>query len=85
MFSCYLCEKQTVYLSRFCDKCRRIKHHLNLSGDRVYEVLESVLCRTEEKQDNKIKVEINKEIENKKYSLRSNKKGEGDETYKTKK
>jgi hypothetical protein len=85
MFYCVLCEKETCYISKFCDKCRRIKHHLNLSGDRVYEVLDSVLSRTEEKQDNKIKVEIQKEIENKKYCLRSSKKVEGDETYKTKK
>ena len=73
MFSCVLCEKETCYISKFCDKCRRIKHHLNLSGDRVYEVLESVLSRSEEKQDNKIKGEIQKEIENKKYNLRSEK------------
>mgnify|MGYP003140965133 CR=1 FL=1 len=70
MFVCYLCEKETCYISKFCDKCRRIKHHLNLSGDRVYEVLEEVLCRTKQKQDNKIKAEIQKEIEDKKYNLR---------------
>jgi hypothetical protein len=74
MFVCYLCEKETCYISKFCDKCRRIKHHLNLSGERVYEVLESVLSRTEDKQDNKINAEIKKEIENKAYNLRSTKK-----------
>ncbi len=74
MFYCVLCEKETCYISKFCDKCRRIKHHLNLSGDRVYEVLEEVLCRTKDKQDNKIDAEIKKEIENKQYNLRNTKK-----------
>lgn len=80
MFVCYLCEKETCYFSKFCDKCRRIKHHINLSGDRVYEVIESVLSRTCDKQDNKINLEIKKEVENKKYNLRP-KKEIGDETY----
>ncbi len=74
MFTCYLCEKEPCYVRYFCEKCRRIKHHLNLSGDRVYEVLESVLCRSEDKQNNKIQMEINEEIENKKYHLKNTKK-----------
>ena len=69
MFTCSLCEKETCYVSKFCDKCRRIKHHLNLSGDRVYEVLESVLSRDVEKQNNKINLELKKEIENKSAKL----------------
>lgn len=75
MFNCVLCEKAEEYLfvSKFCSKCRRIKHHLNLSGDRVYEVLECVLSREVDKQNNKINAEIKNEIESKKYNLRSNK------------
>tara|TARA_R100000654_G_scaffold24796_3_gene47960 strand:+ start:865 stop:1092 length:228 start_codon:yes stop_codon:yes gene_type:complete len=70
VFSCSLCEKEYVFVSKFCDKCRRIKHHLNLSGDRVYEILDNVLSRTIDKQENKEKVEIKKEIETKQYNLR---------------
>tara|TARA_R100000654_G_scaffold24441_2_gene47316 strand:- start:4680 stop:4859 length:180 start_codon:yes stop_codon:yes gene_type:complete len=43
------------------------------SRDRVIEILDNVLSRTQDKQDNKIKEEIKDEIENKEYSLRSNK------------
>ena len=74
MFTCSLCEKETCYVSKFCDKCRRIKHYLNLYEDRVYEVLDNVLSRTLDKQDNKIQAEIKEEIENKKYNLRTPKK-----------
>lgn len=74
MFSCSLCEKETCYVSKFCDKCRRIKHYLSLYNDRVYEVLDNVLSRTLDKQDNKVQQEIKEEIENKKYNLRPLKK-----------
>jgi len=73
MFQCVLCEKETCYISKFCDKCRRIKHYLNLYNDRVYEVLDNVLSRAEDKQDNKIKEEIKAEIINKEYNLRKKK------------
>lgn len=68
MFECKLCEKETCLTTHVCEKCRRIKHLLNLYGDRVYEVLEEVLVRTDEKQEHKIQQEIKKEkeqIENK--------------------
>lgn len=74
MFTCSLCEKETCYVSKFCEKCRRIKHYLNLYEERVYEVLDNVLSRTLDKQDNKIQQEIKEEIENKKYNLRPLKK-----------
>jgi len=65
MFSCYLCEKEYCYISKFCDKCRRIKHLINLYGDDVYKTLEEVLVRTEKQQDNKIKTSIKPVIERK--------------------
>ena len=76
MFECRLCEKETVYVTNLCEKCRRVKHLLNLYGDRVYQVLEEVLVRTEDKQDNKINKEIKKEKEEieKKINTRSQKK-----------
>ncbi len=71
IFSCQLCEKETCYLSRYCEKCRKIKHYLSLYNDRVYEVLDNVLSREVDKQNNKIKVELKKEIETKKEMIDS--------------
>ncbi len=71
MFVCTLCEKETCYLSRYCEKCRKIKHYLSLYNDRVYEVLDNVLSREVEKQNNKIKVELKKEIETKQEMIGS--------------
>ena len=76
MFECKLCENETCLTTHVCEKCRRIKHLLNLYGDRVYEVLEEVLVRTKDKQEHKIQSEIKKEkaeIE-KKINTRSQKK-----------
>jgi hypothetical protein len=61
MFSCTLCEVETVYITSLCQKCRRIKHLLNLYQERVYEVLEEVLVRKEKQQEHKIKNELVKE------------------------
>ena len=69
MLTCYLCEFETCYVSRFCPKCRALKHLILLHGDRVHEIVNEVLCRTEEKQNNKIKQQLNKEIEEKKKVL----------------
>ena len=71
MFGCSLCEKETCYVSKFCDKCRRIKHLINLYGDDVYKTLEEVLVRTGSQQENKIKTSISPKIER---NLRSDKK-----------
>jgi len=64
-FNCTLCQKTDEWLitSRFCSKCRRIKHLLNLYGDDVYTTLEEVLVRTENQQTNKIKTSIKPTIE----------------------
>lgn len=59
-FNCSLCLKSDEWLfaSRFCSKCQRIKHLLNLYGDEVYSTLEEVLVRTQQQQENKIKTSI---------------------------
>ena len=62
MLTCTLCEKETCYFSKFCSKCRRIKHLLNIYGDDVYSTLETVLVRNKQQQVNKIKI-ANKKIE----------------------
>ena len=71
--SCYLCRKESRsrYLGYYCEKCKRIQDTIAIYGDRVYEVIENVLMRTEEKQAHKIKEEIKKEIETKEHNLRS--------------
>ena len=67
MMNCTLCNNSDEWLitSRFCSKCRRIKHLLNLYGDEVYDTLEEVLVRTKDQQENKIKTSIKPVIERK--------------------
>ena len=53
VFNCKLCEKEMVWTTHLCDKCRRIKHLINLYDERVYDVLENCLVRTEQQIQNK--------------------------------
>ena len=48
-----------------------IQDLINIYGDRVHEVLEEVLVRTNSQQENKLKQQIKKEIVKKTYLLRS--------------
>jgi len=72
-FSCTLCShsQEYLYINKYCTKCQKIKHYLNLYQDRVYEILDNVLSRDIEKQDNKIKAEIHEEIKNQEFKLKS--------------
>ena len=73
--SSVLCEgKNEFWFGALCSNCRRVKHFISIYGDRVYEVLDSVLSRTEDKQKLKEAEEIKKEIQNKELNLRSSKK-----------
>ena len=65
MLSCTLCEKETCYVSKFCTKCRRIKHLLNLYGEDVYTTLETVLVRNKKQQTHKINTSLHKSVQNK--------------------
>ena len=72
---CVLCEgKNEFWFGALCSNCRRIKHFISIYKSRVYEVLDSVLSRTDDKQKLKEAEEIKKEIENKELNLRSSKK-----------
>ena len=72
MNTCLFCETKTSgYFQKWCPQCRALKHQILLWGDRIYEVVNSVMCRSEDKQNLKVKMEIKKEIENKEYNLRS--------------
>ena len=77
MWSCAMCEREYVLTTKVCPDCRKIKNFMNCySRERVLEIVENVLSRTEDKQDNKIKEEVKKEIEDKQsqYDLRNYKK-----------
>ena len=71
VFTCVFCEEQTCYVSYLCDDCRALKHIKLTYKDRFNQVIQSVLVRSPEKQDYKIKDEIKKDIESKTYALRS--------------
>ena len=69
MFSCAVCEEFSMY--NLCSDCRVIRHITTLNGKkRVLEVLENVFQRSEDKQDNKIQLELKNEIENRKCNLK---------------
>ena len=76
---CYLCDTDARYshFSYFCEKCQRIKRMINLYGnERVVEILDFVLVRKQEQQENKIKIIIDEEetkLQESKRLLRSNK------------
>ena len=74
VFSCPVCTQEYLIINSLCETCRKVKHYMSCySRDRVIEILDNVLSRTEDKQDNKINEEIKNEIQNKEYSLRSSK------------
>lgn len=73
VFNCVLCQKEKCYYYNLCTKCERIKDYLSLYEDRVYEVLDTVLSREIDKQNNKIDAEIVKEISAKESKLRKKK------------
>ena len=71
VFTCIFCEEQTCYVSYLCNDCRALKHIKLTYKHRFNEVIQSVLVRTPDKQEYKIKDEIKKDIESKSYALRS--------------
>ena len=73
VFNCVLCQKEKCYYYNLCTKCERIKDYLSLYDDRVYEILDSVLSRDIQKQNNKIDSEIVNEISAKEQKLRKKK------------
>lgn len=70
MSTCYLCNGNRPYFQYYCEKCNLIKRMISLHGlERVYEILENVLMRDTTKQNNKVKLEIKKEIEDQQLKL----------------
>lgn len=68
-FTCLLCEKESCYVSRWCNKCQRLKRTIALYGDDVYEAVDKVFVRDKAQQNYKIAGELKKEIEQKKKTL----------------
>lgn len=56
VFECRLCEEETVITVNLCEKCRKIKHMMNIyTREIVYDVLDKVLIRNTEQRQYKIK------------------------------
>jgi hypothetical protein len=72
-FTCNLCEKEKCYISKWCEKCHRLKRTIALYGDDVYEAVEKVFIRDKAQQNYKINAELKKEIESKKKVLEKSK------------
>ena len=66
VFNCSLCQKETCYVSNFCDTCEFIKRVCNIYGAvEVKNILERVCIRNTEQRNFKISQELKKEIQNK--------------------
>lgn len=69
-FVCPVCCEEYIFITKLCPSCSKIKHYCSIYGKkRMMEVLDSVFSREEDKQNNKLKLEINKEIENLKVKV----------------
>jgi len=63
VFSCVLCQKETCFVSNFCETCEFIKRVCNIYGvDEVKQILERVCIRNTEQRNYKISAELKKEI-----------------------
>jgi len=70
MFLCYLCEKERVYTSYFCEDCRKIKNIMNVYGkDDVLSILQTACLRDQTqigyKLNKMIKQTFNKSLDKK--------------------
>jgi len=66
VFSCVLCQKETCFVSNFCETCEFIKRVCNIYGvDEVKQILERVCIRNKEQRNFKISAELKKDIVNK--------------------
>ena len=63
MLYCKLCEEEIAILHSLCESCRKIKHYMNIyTKPRIIEILDNILSRDIQKQNNKIKAQITEEI-----------------------
>ena len=77
--TCRFCltESADSYWSSWCKKCHRLQKLIALfGGDRVSEILETVLIVDKEGQKDKIAGELRGELTTREYSLRKRKQAE---------
>ena len=73
MLRCYLCEKESVLTTYFCDDCRKIKNIMNVYSKRdVLSILEQVCLRNKKQAVAKVE---DQQKQQKDYNLRSRHKG----------
>ena len=62
MFTCCLCQEETVYVSNMCMECSKIRRIIGLYGrSEVCNILTRVCIRDNEKREYKIKSELGDE------------------------
>lgn len=70
MFYCPVCNEELILMSSLCSTCKKLKYYIQLySRDKVINILDNVLSRTDDKIENKEKALIKEEIEGKKNIL----------------
>jgi thiol-disulfide isomerase/thioredoxin len=70
---CKFCEIEVCesWYGNWCEKCRKLKHIINLFKlDKVMSVLSTVLIVDEEKQKEKIKEELKTQLHIREYDLK---------------
>tara|TARA_R110000764_G_C10839047_1_gene363837 strand:- start:210 stop:452 length:243 start_codon:yes stop_codon:yes gene_type:complete len=70
---CKFCELEVceTWYGNWCEKCRKLKHIINLFKlDKVMNVLSNVLIVDEEKQKEKIKEELKTQLHIREYDLK---------------
>mgnify|MGYP003137233809 CR=1 FL=1 len=59
MFVCYLCEKESVYTTFFCESCREVKRIMNIYGsEECVNILRRVCIRDPQQREYKITSEL---------------------------
>jgi len=77
MAHCRFCLTETVdsWWGNWCERCHRLQRTIHLFGvEKVCNIVDKVLIVDEEKQQEKINVEIAKELYSKEISLKKKKK-----------
>ena len=83
MASCKFCLTETVdsWFGNWCERCHRLQRTIHLFGvEKVCSIVDKVLIVDEEKHQEKINVEIAKELYSKEISLKKKKKNKDKES-----
>jgi len=83
MWCCKLCEKETCYISSFCEECREIKNIMNVYGRKeLLEIVKTCTIRNKKQIDNKITLVKKEQDKVEAPVTRSQNKKKNDETTK---